>query len=610
MNFFAGKFLLFFSYASLLFILNCGAAAAAPNPCPTSNIHYTDLMQRLNSFQSQVEVDNVCQNLNRELASLSAGMQGGGFFFGGGGDGELTLAQLAILNRFSSMIVSKIQSILNEMIVKPQCMKENKITVLHTLSSVTLNLTSISAAFSGPYGIPVSIGGAGIASILKSIDVAVRRHNYEYDFDEKTYRDLFATNLCAYQDVKHEIVDLLHPEFRVKAYKVLISELGLEQEQLISKNPLCSEYKKIYDYQQNALPFIKNVRQVFQGLNLTPDDLVVWNHCVLMADLAHSEASDLSLLVRNLPGSDVLDFDYVRRLFSYARSDQGIMKPQICWEKNQKQLTELNLRSSNLISEIIDGTDKSYQKKLDSLVYRGNQSRQWSTERNNLVLRLKANIEKRQWAIKERKKLSALIDDRSFQARNELSQLKQFFDKRLLVKLAPRFLKWFIEDAYDKAKYFDKFKKKSERRLSKTYFNRSLFDRPLSLVSMIERAKNQEGNLDLHYSLYSVIERLFSPLSSAYFSYLTVNQFKRFINQSGSISEDVQKLSLRRDYSKVVEFLRIQDQLISSYSQYLDWCHEKGIIKADGIKTLIEKIKNSRAKNPLEIDIGPKSKKI
>ena len=267
------------------------------------------------------------------------------------------------------------------------------------------------------------------------------------------------------------------------------------------------------------------------------------------------------------------------------------MKPRSCWEMQKDDLVEKNSRASNLIEELINGTLKSYRNKLGEIIKEENDEGFLDAASQNPVLWLEEMIEKKNWAQKEKSLLETLVDDRSFQARKELSQLKQFFDKRLFKELAPMFLKWFIKDAVKKMDFYEKKKKSREKYISRKYFGNKFFDKEIPLEDLIVKAKVMEDYLDLHYSLYSTIESLFSPISGVRFGLQTVNQFKNYISQSGSSSKEMVKLWDRKDYKKIRAFLERQKGKIDDYIHYLDWCHEKGIVKADGIKTLIEKIK-------------------
>ena len=563
-------------------------------PCPSSNPRYKDAIIQLGELKDRVEVDQACNDLIKQLAALSNG-SGGGLFFGAPVNprgGELSLFELSQLTRFSDAVVGKVRSIVNSLILRPQCLKAEKLSVLQALSSITQEVTSISAAYSGPYGVPVAIGGASVAGILQGIDLIIKKQNYGYRFDKLEYRDLFATNLCSYHDIKSEIVDLLAPEFRVETYDTLVEELESLQEELVRDYPLCQKYQTISDYQKSAETPINIVKKKIGDLKSDLDLQYPWNSCVVTSDIIHSETSELANLIERLPGDDEIDMEYVRSLFTFARSADGVLLPGQCWLKQKEELIESNIRNQNLIRELINGINKAYTKRLSEIENSADFTPTINTDNRNPVVWLKTTIERLSWAKAEREKLYTLVGDRSFGARKEISDFKKFFDTRLFKDLAPKFLKWYVKESN---KYIEKYERqisKFTRELRRSYFKG--FSSKTNLTNMIVEAQKSPENKNLQITLYSYVEKLINSLSGAYLSSMTITQYKEYFSKAGSHSKELEKIWSGRALSKVNAKLKDEIDEIEVYASYLDWCHEKGIIQADALKELIEKIRNCR----------------
>ena len=561
-------------------------------PCPHANPRYKNALIQLSEFKDRVEVDQACQDLVRQLSQLSSG-QGGGFFFTpvNPNGANLSLFELSLLTRYSDIVVGRVQSIVNSLILRPQCLKTEKLSILQTLSSVTQGVTSISAAYSGPYGVPVAIGGAGVAGILQGIDLIIKKQNHGYRFDKLEYRDLFATNLCTYHDIKSEIVDLLAPEFRVETYDTLVEELELLQGELVREYPLCKKYQAISDYQTSAKFPLDEVREKIGNLKSESQLQHTWNTCVTTAEIIHSENSELAKIIENLPGDAEIDMEYVRNLFAFAKSE-GVLLPGQCWLQQKEELIELNLKNLDLINELINGINKAYAKKLEEIENEAETTPTVNFDNRNPVVWLKRTIERLNWAKKEREKLLLLVGDQSFGARKEISDFKKFFDERLFKDLAPKFLRWYVKEANKYIKKYEKQLRTFTRGLRQSFFRSQPVS--ISLTSMIIEAQKYPENINLHITLYSYVEKLINSLSGAYLSSKTIKRYQEYFSKAGTHSKELAKLWSGKTLGKVNEKLRNEVDEIEVYATYLDWCHEKGIIQADALKELIEKIRNCR----------------
>lgn len=581
-------------YSFLLIFLLAIPKLSFSLPCPSSNPRYKDAIIQLSKFKNRVEVDQACNDLAKQLAELSTST-GGGFFFGPPvfpNGAELSLFELVQLTNFGDRVVGRVQSIVNSLILRPQCLKAEKLSVLQALSSITQEVTSVSAAYSGPYGVPVAIGGAGVAGILQGIDLIIKKQNYGYRFSQLEYRDLFATNLCSYHDIKSEIVDLLAPEFRVETYDTLVEELESLQQELVRDYPLCKKFQSISDYQSSAGEPISNVGAKISALKSDLDHEFPWNSCVTVAEIIHDENSDLVKLVERLPGNEEIDMAYVRTLFAFAKSSQGVILPDQCWLKDKEELKDLNIRNQNLILELVNGINKAYSKKLDEIEKSAEFTPTKNSENRNPVSWLKKTIERLSWAKGEREKLDKLVGDRSFGARKDISDFKKFFDNRLFKDLAPKFLSWYVKEA---KKYIEKYQKQLKtftRDIRKNYFRNNRANSSLTL--MIIEAQNYPNNIKLHITLYSYVEKLINSLSGAYLSSKTIKQYQHYFSKAGSHSRELEKIWSGKTLKKVNTKLESEIDEIEVYATYLDWCHEKGIIKADALKELIEKIRRCR----------------
>ena len=569
--------------------------------CPAPGPQYQEILNRLESFSSDMIVSDACANLKKDAQAMQNSFSSMGGFFGGGlggdGSGELSVIELSFLMSSSDRVISKAKSIVDQLLVQPQCMQEYGVSALQLISSVTQQVTGLASAFSGPYGVPVSLGGAAISGILQGIDLLIQKHDYGYKFNKAEHRNLFVTNLCTYHDIRQEIVDMLYPANRILTYQTLIDELNIREHQLVDSFPLCAEYHNIYTHRENARPSIEKIKKSFERNADEAAHDSVWSHCLRLADLVHQEDSELSKIILNLPSEVDADFSKVRDLFSFSKAESGVLPSEICWEMQAQNLRESNQRSKSIISEIIKDTELCYQKELDQISQRGDSE---SGEKNYVDL-LEKTLMQSSWARDEHGKLQRLVGDNSYQGRKELSTFKKTLDGRFFSRLAPKFVDWYRKDAIKSTSRFKRYLKKYSRRLSRKHFGRSYFSKGLPYQELLERSITEKAtDTVLHSALYANTERLLTELSNAHLAMSTIEDYQEYFAKAGTLSKSLIHLEESKKALKTRAYIDSQSDLVEAMIRYLDWCHEKGYIQADGIKTLIEKIRTCRLSKVLK----------
>ena len=98
----------------------------------------------------------------------------------------------------------------------------------------------------------------------------------------------------------------------------------------------------------------------------------------------------------------------------------------------------------------------------------------------------------------------------------------------------------------------------------------------------------------LHSALYANTERLLTELSNAHLAMSTIEDYQEYFAKAGTLSKNLIHLEESKKALKTRDYIDSQSDLVEAMIRYLDWCHEKGYIQADGIKTLIEKIRTCR----------------
>ena len=563
--------------------------------CPEHNPTYQEIINRLETFSKNMKISNACKAIQNEIQLLQSNLSVIGPFFVGEMGNEsvkLSVAELNALSNNSSLIIAKSKSIVDQLLVQPQCMEEYGVSTIQIISSIANQISSLTSAFLGPYGIPISLSGGAISGILQGLDLLIKKHNYGYNFHKSQYRNLFVTNLCTYHNIRNEIIDMLYPSIRILSYQILIDELNIRKNQLIKSIPLGFEYQNTYLQKESAYISIENIKNIIEKQS----NESIWERCLMLANIVHEPDSDLTKLVSDLSPDSTNIFHSVFQLYSFAKGPDGVLSSKKCWQKGISSLQELNLRSTSIIFEILNNIEHSYQKKINSM---GVNSKNDPDNNNNIKI-LEETLRQSKWAKEEYMKLQRLLGENSFQDRKELSTFKKKLDKRFFSKLAPNFIRWYQKEAKISVNRYKRYLKKYSLRISRNYYGFSFWSKGLQYQeilkkSMVEHSEDQ----DIHRVLYANTENLLTQLINAHLAISTIQDYQDYFAKYGTLSKDLIQLRGSKKIIKVKRYIENQLNITKLMIKYLYWCHKQKYVSADYIKILIDKIRNTDLKNTI-----------
>ena len=590
----------------LLFVYESFAYSKLKCPYPGESV--LRILQKLDDFSNDMNDDPVCQKLSQDAKQIQSGMaalsslskSGGASNNGGGGGGsgasnsatELSVNELNMLINASGQVISNAKNITDKLVSHPQCLKQNGLSTLQLVAAVTQQVTAIGASYSGPYGVPVSFGGGVIAGILGGIDSILQKQSFNYDFGQSKHRDLFVTKLCIYHDVRKEIVETLYPDNRILTYQTLLDELNMRKYRLIADQPLCKKFNDIKDLKDIASPEIDKFMTSIKSAQKNGVD--AYHECLHLAALTYNDNSPIPEMIEKIPFKETKRYQFVKSLYDFSRSEKGVSPVESCWIDDVEMLKKSNTRSNAILSKIFIEISGLYDRQLEKIIRQG----EAESEGKNYVDLLEKTLQKIDWVQNEMLKMNELVGDLTFQSRKELSMYKRELDEKFFNILAPKFMKWYLKEAKKSIIVYKKIKKANTKSVIKKLGLKKIFKKSLNqeeLIPLVMKKFKNDGHA--HKFLYPMIEEQLTALSNVRFAERTLDDFHHYFSFAGSLSKEIAKIKDDHDMKSTEQFLNSEEVFVTQMINYLDWCHEQHYIKADGLKTMLEKIRRCRQDN-------------
>ena len=261
--------------------------------CPKTQSDYTNLLASLNDFQSKLGQRPECQSLANEIQGLSYYFsrenrelieRATGGLITGSDKREIPSEDLIQLQNYSQNVTQKILRVVQSLQSQNSCREVASPSFLSVFSTLTGEVTQIASQFSGPYAVPLSIGGSVVAGILSGIDAIFQANRSLYDFEKSSEaRQLYTSNLCIFHDIRAEVDSILMPATRLSLIDTLIENLDEKKEKLLPESPLAGQFLENYNVRRSFLPALNRARNELTRLYNSDDllDAVSYTHLTL-----------------------------------------------------------------------------------------------------------------------------------------------------------------------------------------------------------------------------------------------------------------------------------------------------------------------------------------
>ncbi len=230
------------------------------NLCPVHPDEYKKALTKLRSFRESLEEAPECQTLGENLQNVEDAYSEADYKRiknliqnEEGRAKELSPSEVEEVRAYAQKVSSTVAGFVELFSSNKKCLeKEKRPSLLSNIASVVQTTTNLVGKATGPGGIPLQVGGGLFAGILNGIDGFFSKGS-GYNFDKSPeHRQLFATQLCIYNDIRTDAVDLIHPERRVEFLTETFQKkyLVAKYNYLTKTYPVCNQLSNYY-YQNN-----------------------------------------------------------------------------------------------------------------------------------------------------------------------------------------------------------------------------------------------------------------------------------------------------------------------------------------------------------------------
>lgn len=230
------------------------------NLCPVHPEEYTKALNKLKSFKDSLKKAPECQTLEQNLQNVEEAYSEEDYKRIKGliqnKDGrakELSPEEVEEVRLYAQKVSGTVSGFIELFSSNKKCLeKEKRPSLLSSIASVVQTTTNLVGKATGPGGIPLQVGGGLFAGVLSGIDSFISKGN-GYKFSKKAeHRQLFATQLCIYNDIRTDAVGLINPERRIQFLKEIFQKqyLVAKYKYLTDQYPVCKQLSNYY-YQTN-----------------------------------------------------------------------------------------------------------------------------------------------------------------------------------------------------------------------------------------------------------------------------------------------------------------------------------------------------------------------
>jgi hypothetical protein len=482
-----------------------------------------------------------------------------------------------------------------------------------TIAQITQEVAGISAQYSGPYGVPISVAGAGIAGILRGIH-AIQVRSQGFDFSLQPKRALFVSSLCTYDNVRFEVENLINPEERTALLKQLHDDMIVKVELFTNPQydsnedgiadglecPYCRTYRQFFDAKKKVVECFKanshEMEKVRQQID-TPG--MEWNTCILLAAIREDKTSGTKTL------EDILKFapDEVASMKEWMKTLDHIKNFQGCMEISDKRvLQDINHRSLAVLDNLAFDSEVALNDKMEGLIELGETVKMTIPtpeklfENFNPVDYVAHSLAKIDWAQDELVAIDGMANGGSAQIQREINELNLYLRETFFSELSPQFLEWHIDDAMRAVKEFKGKVKQIAFELEQNELHKEppyveYLANP-SLPGILQNLKNNpKAN---HPYVFSRINELVLWMGTAFKSMRAVQVYCDYFGEALTMSGKIYAECSSQKRSEAQRVIDEQEFILTSIHDYLKWAINERKVDLEPVKDLVEKVTKFR----------------
>lgn len=570
---------------------------------------YLDMLARLDAFTQSIKKGPACAHLVNQLADFRTFYSTSDRILvekavkAGDQREVLSAEELVQLQSYTQVASQKVGAIVTSLNSQKDCTEGRPASTLQAIAGVTMELSSLSSAYAGPYGVAIQVGGAAISGILYGIDAYIESQKDPYDFGRPEDRLLFITQLCSYDSIREEVITMVEMGGLINIYRTLLTELGIKRDKLIASHALAAHYSAVVELErgsnealQSLQGRIRDVHAMASGSSAVSgasgDQQNPWARCMAISKMVYPAPMAIIDRVANvLQDSRVRDFDRSQvlpeELLVLARSPGGVPSLSACLaETDMAVLERKNRWSLSLLSELGQIYSHTFANAKAMLIQAG--EKDIPGFGYNPVAELKETLSQCAWTAAELPKLEVLNSPNSYTVRRELSDRRMFLDNRLFSQLAPRFVDRYIDDSGDE---YDRYREKSGG-LLKSFYSRHLpKDRgPKTWKRFFATAKTIE-EANLHSAIYRDLDIMTEDLLQSVTSYQIVQTYCTYISGRGTMSRDLEKACNSREFEEYRKKVNSLEEDMKELLAYFNWVYDKGYVDRMSLSALLVKIR-------------------
>ncbi len=605
---------------------NLGIRPSCPVPHPT----YESLIDNLRSFRSSAFPKEGCMEVKAKLQNLELLSSS---------NERLVIQNLVQTSTVSATSPSQAQTIMNynrslsdQVLGLMRALKKERDCVnssdtpalLNSVASLVQESTSAAATFTGPYSIPIAIGGSAFASILKLVNEVIDDIRGGYDFDNLDHRQLYIRSLCVFQDIRREIDGSLEPEAQMKLYERYNSELEIKLLKISAATPIYPPldltYVEVGNQLYAATSQLKTLIEKTSDHIQSTESLKGFAACSSLSDLLRRKSSPLQAQRQRIRSDEEVLRDLAPNDFLQVTSLDSALSELIPDLENcladrlSERLEAVNASSRQILRDLNRRSLALYERAHESLVEKAKDKVIDLEGRPiNPVEWLDGTLERKMWGERQIARLKQLVGSRSDSLRMAIMRDQEDLSHRFYENLSPRFLNWHIRAGEKTLKNLEGGGMRGSsihsttrvivRAIAKSHSGISPASRKLDLPQALSAITVSADVLpDSDYqNIYSNVSKLVPQLNTVGRAQGTLESYCRYFRDNGSYGHAIRSVCEGKNYTEMQRAYQKHLPLVGSLHNYLQWCRraESRKVKLDGIDAIIEDLQACHSTLPM-----------
>ncbi|OUR94176.1 hypothetical protein A9Q84_17900 [Halobacteriovorax marinus] len=373
------KSLRFFAILCTFSLVNSSILAMS---CPTPHSKYQDLLTKLKSVEEEIKNSggSHCQSIAEKMSEVRSVYENGREVFTiletsispVEGTRELSNENIEAVKNYGSEAISVVGDLISKMKAEDKCLSEDQQdNTLIAVSNVIQEVTSVAAKYTGPYGVPLSLGGNLIAGILRGIDSFKKASWFSngYKFTSENDRLLFTKNLCIYHDIKSEVSNYINPLDRMVQLTALKVALKMKEYKTVRFYPEGKTLQGLYKNREAHLTIVKENLAKITTAKLKIEN--PFDECIGYAKVAHDPIQGIhgvhAMLLKGLEGltgEAAKPAERLTKFYDFIESENGVPEEEGCYYFTDKQILVQNLKTNSMLKRYFQKVTEVYSNSM------------------------------------------------------------------------------------------------------------------------------------------------------------------------------------------------------------------------------------------------------